>query len=145
MPIEDLRTKLDLERFIDERLTDIPLNSINGMPESLMPTPWAEGALQNSWTPYIDAEYNLGAFYRQTPGGLVSLKGLVAKAAGAAGTTVFTLPENFRPSKNLVCMALRDGVFERVNVGASGAVQYLGAAGAVGWLSLDSIHFWAGA
>lgn len=145
MSIEDLKTKQDLERFVNQVVEGTPINQLAGMPEAVLPTPWVEMPLINEWQPLANPSFNEGAFYRQLAGGLVSLKGIVSKAVGAASTILAQLPAGSRPNKIVVVPAVRDGVCEPVFVHADGSIQYVGAAGAVGYLALDGVQFWAGA
>jgi hypothetical protein len=143
MAVERIKTEADLERFVEEQLSRTPVSQLSGLDEAVLPTAWQEGELENEWEPYGDANYEQGAFYRRSPGGLITLKGLVTAGAGAAGTTIFTLPPQCRPPKNLVLFAPSSNGIERVTIVKAGQVLYGGVFEKVEWLALDLTMFWA--
>lgn len=89
--------------------------SVNGsLHVSAMPTlkgeEWNEvgatgkAAFGTGWGNF--AGYDTAAYYRDA-GGIVRLKGLVAKSsAPAAGNVIFTLPEGYRPAASLIFAVL---------------------------------------
>lgn len=106
-------------------------------------TEWADNTFGSNWSNY-DAVNNNKASYRKTTSGVVILKGLVKKSvAAAAGDTIVTLPETYRPSKRLAFIAYtNNGSTEavgRVDVETDGKVTYQSGSYAV--FSLDNIHF----
>lgn len=109
-----------------------------------VPIPWTVPAYVNTWAQYTDPEFGTGA-YRVEASGKVSLKGLVMHtAAGAAGTTIFTLPVGMRPGKHKIWPVMTGNGIERVEVRSTGAVNYGGSIATVAWAALDPISFWPG-
>lgn len=69
------------------------------------PEAWNAVTFLNSWANFEAAGTNMTAGYRKASDGRVTLRGLVkheGSLTGLVGSTIFTLPESFRPSKNLV-------------------------------------------
>jgi hypothetical protein len=116
---------------------------------------WVAATFQNSWENYeAGAGYAL-AEYRKGRDGRVSVRGLIKKAAGAQDTAIFTLPAGLRPSKALVFTSWGEATpgsgphLFRIDVLANGEVRLvgqglpLGVIGAVGYMSLSPISFYA--
>lgn len=78
------------------------------------------------------------AAFRISPFGVVSLKGLVD--TGSAGTVIFTLPTDYRPSETMRWPGGGDGTYSRVQVQTDGDV--LAQTGTN--ICLDAIHFYVG-
>jgi len=105
---------------------------------------WTAPTFVNSWAQYTDAEYGTAGYWLQGNGKVVLRGGVMHPAAGAAGTTIFTLPVGLRPLKNKIWPVMTGNGIERLTVFSSGAVAYGGVAGTVAWLFLDPISFWPG-
>jgi hypothetical protein len=78
-----------------------------------------EPAFQNSWANFGGA-HAVAGFYMQ-PDGWVRLKGLVA--SGTSTSTIFTLPEGYRPPFNAVFTSVSNGVQCVIQVDTSGNVS----------------------
>lgn len=107
-------------------------------------TGWEKPTLLSSWENYeAEAGTFSNAFYRKGVDGRVTVIGLVKHpAAGAPSTTIFTLPEGFRPAKQLIFKGEDTGGTSRIDVAANGAVAYGGGSATVGYLSLSGISFY---
>lgn len=102
---------------------------------------WRTPALENSWVNYDNGvTYNTAGYYKD-PFGIVHLKGLVA--TGTLYTTIFTLPEGYRPIKRHVREVNNYNgatyVHGRVDITATGAVTHVSGSNAQ--LSLDGLSF----
>lgn len=75
-------------------------------------------AFENSWD-NVGGGYETAGFYKD-PYGRVHLKGAVD--TGSAGTTAFTLPENYRPAAT-VRIAINTGGSAYVEITSAGLVQ----------------------
>lgn len=102
-------------------------------------------SLENSWVDY-DTSIFAGAGYYKDAFGRVHLRGLVK--SGTISTTIFTLPEGYRPSLRLIFPSLQyNGVAEviaRINVLANGQVtqeNLVGTTDGNDYLSLNGISF----
>jgi hypothetical protein len=103
---------------------------------------------QNSWVNY-DANTWTPAMYWKDTTGVVHLQGLVR--GGALDTTIFTLPEGYRPLDGLIFIApAHTGAaygYARIDVEGSGTVSHYGIPSALthasAWLSLSGITFLA--
>lgn len=106
---------------------------------------WRDAVLQNSWVRY-DTIYNPPQYFKDS-NGIVWLRGLIR--SGTAGSTIFVLPESYRPSnRQLHVVAAHDptniignannGV-GRIDILPDGRVLHV--SGNNGWIALDSIAF----
>lgn len=102
---------------------------------------WNAATFKNSWENYEPTFYTSAA-YRKGLDGRVYLRGIVKKTSGAAGTTMLTLPVGMRPTKILMFTVLETATSARVDVEASGAVNYQGGSSAVSFLSLNGVSFY---
>ena len=100
-------------------------------------------AFQNGWT-NLDATIYAPGGYSRDAAMRVHLTGMIATGTAAAQTTIFTLPEGYRPAKTAYFpVATFDAVFGCVRVLNTGEVQIM--AGNNTWLSLDGVSFSAAA
>jgi hypothetical protein len=107
-----------------------------GIPQQV----WQSVSFQNNWHNY-GVGYNDAGYFKDSMG-IVHLKGLVAGVGAAAifNTTIFTLPEGYRPgARELFVCSTNPNVAGRVDVLPDGQVQVV--QGNSGWLSLDGLTF----
>ena len=95
---------------------------------------WQFVTFKNSWTDYAG---DVGRYYKDAIG-TVHLRARVANGA-AIPSTVFTLPEGYRPEYTLYFPVVANGAFGYVNVQPDGDVIIL--AGSTIWTSLAGITF----
>jgi len=112
--------------------------SISGLPGGSALS-WTAPTLLNSWVNYDAANY-ANAGYAKTADGIVHLRGSIKDGVASAGTTLFTLPTGFRPTKRHQFAVVADGAIEVVDVATNGDVV-LGTASSATWLSLSGIAF----
>ena len=85
------------------------------------------------------AGYTPAAFYKDKEG-RVHLSGMVNFPSGpSSGTTIFNLPEGYRPNGRIVFSVLNSGVIGRLDVLANGNLSVF--TGSTGYMSLDGISF----
>lgn len=98
-------------------------------------------AFNTNWENYAATDYwNTCAFYKDQFG-VVHLKGLVYNTVGSGlNTTIYTLPEAYRPLKNYMFPSIGNNVFARVDVMSNGNV-YLSVGTGSAFLLLDGITF----
>lgn len=97
---------------------------------------WSAATLENKWVKHDEAR-NIPEYYKDV-GGVVHLRGLVKN--GANGSTIFTLPEGYKPSKeHLFIVATYNQRSGRVDVMTDGKV--LARDVSPDWVSLDGISF----
>lgn len=94
-----------------------------------------EVPFENSWTNY--GTYADAAFSRDALG-IVRLRGLVT--GGSLGTTIFTLPEGYRPPLAEIFAVSSNNSIGRVDVGVSGVVRLV-YVGSPTYVSLSGISF----
>lgn len=94
-------------------------------------------AFLNTWANYGSGNQAAG-FYKDTIG-RVHLTGLIKN--GTLGSTIFTLPANYRPELREVFMVITGAADQvgRVDVAADGSVIHV--SGAVGYVQLSGISF----
>jgi hypothetical protein len=94
-----------------------------------------------NWANYTTiSAHNTAAFFKD-PFGMVHIKGLVTHTVGGAATSVFYLPEGYRPVKRGIFATIGTGdTLCRVDVLANGGV-YLVAGDASSYLAIDVISF----
>lgn len=96
--------------------------------------------LQNGWKNYGGSDPT--AQYKINGLGEVRIKGTIKGGTMASGTTLFTLPEGYRPQQRHIHVAQgNNDQFVRVLVETSGAVTLFTAMTSNGWLSLDGLTF----
>jgi hypothetical protein len=100
----------------------------------LIPATFTDATYENSWVSYGSPHY--GAGYRLA-GKTVTLRGVVKN--GTVGASIFTLPSNMRPTKNLIMVVLSNGAIGRVTIVSDGTVVV--STGNNAWVSLDGISF----
>lgn len=93
-------------------------------------------AYQNSWVSYDSGTY-YGAYFMKDAQGFVHLRGLVK--SGTLNTTIFTLPEGFRPAYRHIFPAQCNNQIERVDVEPDGEVKTYNDSNV--YLSLNGIYF----
>jgi hypothetical protein len=97
-------------------------------------------ALQNGWTNYGGENAAVG--YCKNKNGIVYLRGSIKDGLASAGTTLFILPDGYRPSGGrLMFPAIGNNGFARVDIRANGEVIIM--TDHTSFLSLDAIHFLA--
>lgn len=104
---------------------------------------WTAPTLGNSWVDTGSGWEPAG--YRKLANGLVVLRGLISSGTTASGTTLFTLPTDYRPD---ISVPFQQATFNGttgtdVRVRASGEVQIAGTATSSTWVSLQGISFLA--
>lgn len=106
---------------------------------------WADFTLAGAGTTWLNfdggATYNI-ASYRKTSSGVVILKGLIKRVAGAVnGDVIATLPAGYQPSARLTFEVGASGNTDgRVDILANGNIVYIRGT-TTGYFSLDGIHF----
>lgn len=103
-------------------------------------TGWLAPAYVGSWATYGDGGVYGAAAYRRLPTGRVVMRGMVV--GGASGTSIFTLPVGYRPTKQLITVALASSGAGRVDVQTGGGVTWE-SSGSPAWLSLALVSFMA--
>jgi hypothetical protein len=103
---------------------------------------WIAPTLQNSWINWGSGLEDAG--YMKDRFGFVHLKGVIKSGVITSGTTIFTLPEGYRPGAiNLFIVASRDGssneIMGRINIADTGVVSIY--AGGNAHLQLSGITF----
>lgn len=96
-------------------------------------------AFENGWQNGDPADSVTAGFYKD-PFGVVHLKGVVYN--GAAGTTIFTLPVGYRPSKTVIGTVSQSGVAAELFVGSNGSVSLITSSSAAAWI--DGVTFRVG-
>lgn len=98
--------------------------------------------LQSSWVAYDTVNYSSPGYVRDT-NGTVHLKGMIKNGTTTMGTTLFTLPAEYRPKKAIkfVVPSADSGgpVKGEINITQSGTVALIFGGNA--YLSLDNISF----
>ncbi len=106
------------------------------------PEPWITPLMENSWAQYTDVNY-ANVAYKTCLDGRVQLRGgVMHPAAGAGGSTIFTLPVGLRPELNQLFPVMTNNGVERLNVFSNGSISYGGVAGTIAWLFLDPVSFY---
>jgi len=104
---------------------------------------WKALPFADGWTNY-GGTWETGA-YRKDRVGIVHLRGLLTRAAGAPTGTIAVLPPGYRPQRGrlfTVHTGESPAQAGRVDVGPNGAVAWLvGAVGEMDYTSLDGISF----
>ena len=96
--------------------------------------------LQNGWTNFGAPYPNAGA--KITTEDVIHLDGLIRPGATAAGTLLFTLPENMRPVAQKIIMALADTGVIQLHVFTNGQVQLKTGTPVPGqWINLSGLSF----
>lgn len=93
-------------------------------------------AFTNSWVNYGSPYSNAG--YIMRPDGWVALIGVIK--SGTLGSSAFTLPPGFRPSKLQSLLTLSNGAAGRVDIGADGTVTPISPSSNLS-VVLDGLHF----
>ena len=96
-------------------------------------------AFQNGWQNGDPASSTTAAYYRD-PFGVLHFKGVVDN--GSAGSTIFTLPVGYRPSKSLVATVSQSGVAAELSVSSNGSVGLITGSSAAAWI--DGVTFRVG-
>ena len=101
-----------------------------------------EPAFQNSWVNESAATETTAAFFKD-PWGVVHFKGIVT--GGAGGTTLFTLPAAYRPTKSVCIATIRNpsAASAYICVFSNGNVTQVAGTGTTSLL-LDGLTFRAG-
>lgn len=122
------------------QVTDVQLPSVEQLQ---LVGATGQPAFQNDWINYDAANWSEASFYKER--GRVYLGGLVKNnTAARANTTIFTLPQGYRPQKRTLFDVEDSGGHGRVDVSALGQVIYVSGpsgAGVIGFLNLDNISF----
>lgn len=113
--------------------------------------------LLDDWYAYPaeGTDFASGATMRKNRFGMVTLEGLIFKATGVSSNDdIAALPEGYRPDKTKIVLASiytasGGAAIARIDIMPDGIIEYNGiyaggaASGAVSFLSLDNIHFYA--
>jgi hypothetical protein len=94
--------------------------------------------LVNSWVNYDTANGRNAGYYKDGFG-IIHLQGLIRSGTSIPGTTLFTLPIGYRPTKSCYFPVSSNNAFGSVSVDVSGEVAI--QSGSNTWLSLDGISF----
>ena len=81
--------------FVDGKLVAAP--SVKNSATTVQIGLWTELALQNSWMPAADKDFDEGLRAVLLPDGMVYLRGEIAPGDTAAGTIIAILPPEMRP------------------------------------------------
>lgn len=103
------------------------------------PLVWTNATLLNAWVAFNAATYHT-AGYTKTPDGLVQLRGLIKDGTASAGTTLFTLPVGYRPSKILTFAIQAGAAIEVIDIQPDGDVVLATASSSTD-LTLSNIIF----
>jgi hypothetical protein len=98
-------------------------------------------ALQNGWTNY-GGEHATAGYYKDK-NGIVYLRGSIKDGLASTETTLFILPDGYRPSTSgrLMFPVVSNNGFARVDIRANGEVIIM--TGHTSFLSMDAIQFLA--
>lgn len=99
---------------------------------------WTAPTLLNGWGNYDTVNFN-AAGYKMMPDGWVHLKGIVSGGAVVAGTPLFTLPAQYRPSKSWDFPVVSNGAFGQAQVKPNGDVCFV--VGSATWFCIDNLSF----
>ena len=114
--------------------------SVTGIYYPAAHSSWSNLSLQNSWTAYGSVfstpQYTKGS------DNLVTLKGLLSPGSTSTGTTVTTLPVNFRPKERILFTTAGSAAHTRLDILPTGEVRIQSSPGG-SWLSLDGVTFLA--
>lgn len=121
-----------LAQEIADLKREIALLQRTGLPEV---EGWQAPSLQNSWTNYGSPHASAG--YCIDLMGFVHLRGVVK--SGTIGAAIFTLPNGYWPSGQLLLPVISNGAIGRVDINSSGVVT--ATAGSNTYVSLDGIVF----
>jgi len=99
---------------------------------------WTNLVFQNGWVDYDVPGYG-NAQFTKSKDGLVSLRGLIKN--GTVGAVIATLPQGYRPSKQVLSATASGGSIARLDIDTSGNIW--ASTGYNGWYSLDGITFYA--
>jgi len=103
---------------------------------------WINAELQNSWVTWGDT--HAPAQYIKLPNGFVHLRGLIKNGDTTVGTTLFNLPQGYRPLYHFITNQMTSSlVVFRIDVRSNGDVQIIEGTPSSGWISLDGITFMA--
>lgn len=96
------------------------------------------GSLKNGWANY-GSSYG-SATYTKTSDDVVTLAGLIKGGTTSNGTTLFTLPEGYRPLERQVFLVASADEAARIDVQPNGVVTIQGN-GSSSWVSFSGISF----
>lgn len=100
---------------------------------------WQTATYAGAWGTFAGPPAGMTAQYVKLENGLVRLRGLVV--GGATGTTVFTLPTDYAPDRQITLPAETSALLSAtVTIGTTGTVV-VAFAGAPAWISLDAGTF----
>jgi Siphovirus protein of unknown function (DUF859) len=98
-------------------------------------------SLQNGWANYSGTTGYQRASYWKDKNGIVHITGMIKSGATAAGTTIFNLPEGYRPANQHVFVTTSSsGLATRIDVTKNGEVQGNYNLN-TGWTTLAGISF----
>lgn len=102
---------------------------------------WIAPTLLNAWV-NLAAGTNVAGYYKDSLG-VVHLKGMIK--SGTVGQVLFILPVGYRPSAMMVFTVLSHNgsadIYTRMEILATGEIQFSSATGGNNYLSLENIHF----
>lgn len=97
---------------------------------------WIIPSIASGWKAYGAANYDVVAYIKKQ--GVVWIKGIVSATSGSVGSTIFTLPVGYRPSKTKIFVTpstnsgnarldiRADGVITPTELTSGGTVAYVG-------------------
>ena len=102
--------------------------------KSITTSDWIAPTLENNWLNWGTPDGPAGYFKDSL--GIVHLRGIVKNGSGS---TIFTLPDTYRPAYKEVHAVLASAVLGRVDIKPNGEVVVI--TGSYSWISLDGITF----
>lgn len=84
-------------------------------------TPSIEPVLLNGWVNFDPANWSVATYWRDA-GGVVHIEGLVKDGVTVAGTSIFVLPEGFRPPLRTIHVVNANNAFGRIDIETNGSV-----------------------
>lgn len=126
--------KMDVNRDGAVNSTDYSILRDYYLSLNVLPEDFTDAIYQNSWVTNSPSHYAAG--YRLF-GKKVMLRGLVK--GGTIGTTIFTLPANMRPSKQMFISTIANNAFAVAEINPDGTVRT--RVGSNAYFSLDGISF----
>ena len=134
-----VKTENRIDSLEEESKLDNPSfrNQIISTILDMQKTAWVEPDLLNGWVDF-DVGHNPSGYLKDNQG-IVHLRGVV-KSGKTDGSSIFILPENYRPShRTLNTVLTQPNVVGRVDILPDGRVVAVQADSV--WLSLDGINF----
>ena len=99
----------------------------------------SESGYANGWDD-IGGDFEVGS-YKLSISGTVELSGVLSAGTTTNGTTIFTLPVGFRPSKTVLCLAATELGDCLISINTSGTVSISRFGSGGNYISLNSVKF----